>query len=342
MPPKAKPNPYFADGRYFLLTYAQCGTLDAWTVNDHLAFLGAECIIGRELHADGGTHLHAFCDFSRRFRSRRSDVFDVGGRHPNLVPSYGKPEGGYDYAIKDGDVVAGGLSRPSGRGVYEDVSSWSIIVGQESEGEFWKCVARLDPRALCTNYNSLRAYANWRYRPAPVPYEHPAGIEFELGMVPELAVWREIALGADRERGILVIFGDTRLGKTLWARSIGPHIYTIGQMSGEVILRDGPDADYAVFDDMRGGLEFFHGWKEWFGCQSVVTVKKLYRDPVQMPWGKPVIWLSNRDPRDELRDSITNHTSMGKQASIEGDIKWLDGNCIFVELDHAIFRANTE
>lgn len=200
MPPKQKP--YFANFRYALLTYAQCGDLDAWAVNDHLAFLGAECIIGRELHADGGTHLHAFVDFSRKFRSRRSDVFDVGGRHPNLVPSYGSPEGGYDYAIKDGDVVAGGLSRPSGRGVYEDVSPWSIIVVQESEGDFWECIARLDPRSLCTNYNSLRAYANWKYKPLPVRYEHPTGVEFELGMVPELAVWREIALGSDRERGM--------------------------------------------------------------------------------------------------------------------------------------------
>jgi len=197
MPPKQ----FSFNARYVLLTYAQCGDLDASAVNDHLAFLGGECIIGRELHADGGTHLHAFCDFSRKFRSRRPDVFDVAGCHPNIEASRGRPECGYDYAIKDGDVVAGGLSRPRGRGIYEDVSSWSIIVSQESEGEFWECVARLDPRSLCTNYNSLRAYANWKYRPAPVLYEHPAGIEFELGMVPELAVWREIALGVDRQRG---------------------------------------------------------------------------------------------------------------------------------------------
>ncbi|ANC51573.1 RepA [Faeces associated gemycircularvirus 4] len=197
MPPKQ----FQFQARYVLLTYAQCGDLDAWAVNDHLAFLGGECIIGREHHADGGTHLHAFCDFSRKFRSRRPDVFDVGGFHPNIEASRGRPEGGYDYAIKDGDVVAGGLSRPGGRGVYEDVSSWSIIVSQESEGDFWECVARLDPRSLCTNYNSLRAYANWKYRPTPVQYVHPAGVEFELGMVPELAVWREIALGANRQRG---------------------------------------------------------------------------------------------------------------------------------------------
>ena len=101
------------NARYVLLTYAQCSDLDAWAVNDHLAFLGGECIIGRELHADGGTHLHAFCDFGKKFRSRRGDIFDVDGHHPNVVPSRGNPERGYDYAIKDGNIVAGGLARPS-------------------------------------------------------------------------------------------------------------------------------------------------------------------------------------------------------------------------------------
>lgn len=96
--------------RYALLTYAQCGDLDPWAVNDHLAELGAECIIAREVHADGGTHLHAFVDFGRKFRTQRTDVFDVGDHHPNISPSYGTPEKGFDYAIKDGDVVAGGLS----------------------------------------------------------------------------------------------------------------------------------------------------------------------------------------------------------------------------------------
>jgi len=42
MPPKQ----FSFNARYVLLTYAQCGDLDAWAVNDPLAFLGAECIIG--------------------------------------------------------------------------------------------------------------------------------------------------------------------------------------------------------------------------------------------------------------------------------------------------------
>lgn len=113
-------------------------------------------------------------------------------------------------------------------------------------------------------------------------------------------------------------------------------------VSGAIILRDGPDAEYAVFDDMRGGLAMFHSYKEWLGAQSVVTVKKLYRDPVQMVWGKPCIWLSNSDPRQQLMADITERTARGRIDEIDNDIRWLEANCIFVELSEPIFRANRE
>lgn len=194
MPPQFK-----FDGRYVLLTYAQSGDLDAGLVVEHLSGLHAECIVAREDHVDGGTHLHAFCDFGRRFRSRRTDVFDVGGRHPNISISYGSPDAGYDYAIKDGDVVGGGLGRPSGVGVYEDESAWTVIHRSPDESSFWESVARLDPKTLCTNYRNLRAYVDWRYNtPVHEEYVHPGGILFELGMVPDLVGWRENSLGASR------------------------------------------------------------------------------------------------------------------------------------------------
>lgn len=125
----------------------------------------------------------------------------------------------------------------------------------------------------------------------------------------------------------LCIYGPTRVGKTTWARSLGMHVYFMGMISGEVAVRDMPTAEYAVFDDMRGGIKFFPAWKEWFGSQQVVTVKKLYRDPLQIKWGKPCIWLSNADPRSGMEME---------------DIEWLEGNCDFVFMqDSIIAHANS-
>lgn len=124
----------------------------------------------------------------------------------------------------------------------------------------------------------------------------------------------------------LVLFGETRLGKTMWARSLGKHMYFCGLYSGSEAMRY-KDVDYAVFDDMQ--LKFVPQYKNWLGCQKQFQVKQLYKDPEIIDWGKPCIWLSNDDPRHEA------HLT-------ENDIKWLEGNCVFVEVTSAIFRANTE
>ena len=184
---------FVCNARYFLLTYAQCGSLDPWDVNNHLASLGAECIIGREEHADGGTHLHAFVDFGHKFRSRRGSIFDVGGRHPNIEPSKKSPRGGYDYATKNGDIVAGGLERPGPDGASENGSKWSQIVSAPDELSFWEHVERLDPRALATNFSNLRKFADWRYKAEPDRYEHPRHLE--LSDVRGLREWRDDELG---------------------------------------------------------------------------------------------------------------------------------------------------
>lgn len=92
-------------------------------------------------------------------------------------------------------------------------------------------------------------------------------------------------------------------------------------VSGAELVK-APDVDYAVFDDMRGGIKMFPSFKEWFGAQEYVTVKKLYRDPALVRWGKPCIWLGNSDPRLEME---------------AGDISWFEGNCDFIEVDEPLF-----
>lgn len=193
------------NSRYVLLTYAQCGDLDPWAVNDLLSTLGAECIIGRERHEDGGIHLHAFVDFNRKFRTRRSDIFDVDGHHPNISQSRGTPEAGYDYAIKDGDVVAGGLGRPEGKSRGGDGSThakWTAITQAENREQFWELCHELDPKAAATSFTQLSKYADWRFAPDPPVYEHPIGISFTDGDFDGRREWLDQAgIGGGERRG---------------------------------------------------------------------------------------------------------------------------------------------
>ena len=159
-----------------------------------LGDLGAECIVGRESHVDGGLHLHAFFLFERKFESRNVRIFDVDGHHPNVVRGYSSPDKGWNYATKDGDVVAGGLECPVRKTVSRDGGVWAEIILSETREEFFEACKVLAPRALLCSFTSLRTYADWRYRPEPTPYEHPSGLSFDTAAYPELDAWVSQAL----------------------------------------------------------------------------------------------------------------------------------------------------
>lgn len=122
----------------------------------------------------------------------------------------------------------------------------------------------------------------------------------------------------------LVLYGRTRTGKTTLARSLGKHLYFGGLFSGGVAAGCDADVRYAVLDDIRGGIKFFPGFKDWLGCQSNFMVKQLYREPKLISWGRPSIWCSNVDPRADCSPE---------------DHEWLEGNCLFVHVDELIFIA---
>lgn len=175
--------------RYVLLTYSQCGDLDPWVVHDLIVGYPAECIIGREDHADGGTHLHAFVDFGRRVNIRDPRRFDVEGFHPNIQPCGRTPQKMLDYAIKDGDVVAGGLDPTIDTAIQGPSDVWSRIANAPTVDEFWDLARELAPRALLCNHQSLRAYAEWHYRPEAVAYQHPDTLQLSTAGVPGLDEW---------------------------------------------------------------------------------------------------------------------------------------------------------
>lgn len=76
------------------------------------------------------------------------------------------------------------------------------------------------------------------------------------------------------------------------------------------------DVDYAIFDDMQGGLKFFHAYKFWLGAQSQFWATDKYKGKKLIHWGRPSIYISNGNP---LCDEGVDHD-------------WILGNCDLVEI----------
>lgn len=182
--------------KYGLLTYAQSDGLDPWRIVNLLADLGCECIVAKELHADGGTHYHAFFMHSDKLCTRNARVFDIDQYHPNILRGRKTPESMYDYATKYGDVVAGGLQRPD------------AIPPKTNSDDFWRCVFDAPTREetfrvaqessvslLGRYYFQVRAIAEAKTVQNPLHYVSPESLEWELGPYPELPDWCETYLG---------------------------------------------------------------------------------------------------------------------------------------------------
>jgi len=178
-------------GKTFLLTYAQCEGLEYETVGLMLSGMGAECLIGREMHEDGGIHYHAYVEFNRQFRSRKMNVFDTDGFHPNIQNVLKTPWLVYDYVMKDGDVVWGGAARPEetrGRPKKEDAKHdwWFDLVHSETTEEFDMIVNTYLAKESVINARQIKEKRDSMFGDRLRTYVHPPYMKFDLSKLPEL------------------------------------------------------------------------------------------------------------------------------------------------------------
>lgn len=121
---------------------------------------------------------------------------------------------------------------------------------------------------------------------------------------------------------------------------LGNHLYMKERYNAREASRAAV-VQYGVIDDISGGIRFFPHWKSWFGGQPHIQVRLLYKDELLVQWGKPLVWINNRDPREQMRDMVSRDYSVEQ---CENDIRWMEQNAIFVDIGEAeiISRANTE
>jgi len=134
--------------------------------------------------------------------------------------------------------------------------------------------------------------------------------------VPESMIqWKEENLDQKPERPkSLLLIGESRKGKTEWARCLGKHVYWNGVHN---LDKWDDDAEYVVMDDFtwvyRKG-DFVNSnaierWKPVIGCQKEFEMTDRYRHKQTCHGPKPCIILCNedQDPRQEMNESFKKY-----------------------------------
>nr|ASU11082.1 replication associated protein [Tomato leaf curl New Delhi virus] len=298
--------------------------------------------VAQERHQDGSLHLHALIQFKGKAQFRNPRHFDV--THPNnssqFHPNFQGAKSSSDvksYIEKDGDYIDWGVFQIDGRSARggqqtaHDAAAEALNSGSVE--------AALDilreklPKDFLFQYHNLKANLERIFTPRSEGYVSPFSISSFDRVPPELVDWANVNVVCAAARPFrpisIIVEGDSRTGKTMWARCLGPHNYLCGHLdlSPKVYSND---AWYNVIDDVDP--HYLKHFKEFMGAQRDWQSNTKYGKPVMIKGGIPTIFLCNKGPNSSYKEYLDEE----KNAALK---QWAIKNAVFITLEEPLYSG---
>ncbi|ACQ65850.1 AC1 [Gossypium punctatum mild leaf curl virus [Gossypium gossypioides]] len=301
--------------------------------------------VAQEKHQDGSLHIHALIQFKGKAKFRNPRHFDV--THPNnstqFHPNFQGAKSSSDvksYIEKDDDYMPG-VSFRSTEDLLEEVNRQLMLQQQRpcmqvQLKQLYAIIREKLPKDYIFQYHNLKCNLDRIFTPPVEVYVSPFSPSSFDQVPEELEVWAidnvvDPAARPLRPRSI-VIEGDSRTGKTMWARSLGPHNYLCGHLdlSPKVYSND---AWYNVIDDVDP--HFLKHFKEFMGAQRDWQSNTKYGKPVQIKGGIPTIFLCNPGPTGSYKEFLDEE----KNTALKN---WAVKNAIFITLEGPLYSGTNQ
>ncbi|ACL00852.1 replication initiation protein [Tomato leaf curl Patna virus] len=268
----------------------------------------------RELHENGEPHLHVLIQFEGKYQCTNNRFFDLVSPtrsahfHPNIQGAKSSSDV-KSYLEKDGDTLDWGEFQIDGRsargGQQTANDAYATALNASSKSEALRVIKELAPKDYVLQFHNLNANLDRIFAPPLEVFVSPF-LSSSFDQVPEeLECWvsenvRDAAARPWRPVSI-VIEGESRTGKTMWARSLGPHNYLCGHLdlSPKVYSND---AWYNVIDDVDP--HYLKHFKEFMGAQRDWQSNTKYGKPMQIKGGIPTIFLCNPGPTSSYKEYL--------------------------------------
>nr|ACY79456.1 Rep [Sweet potato leaf curl virus] len=259
--------------------------------------------ICRELHEDGEPHLHVLLQFEGKFQCKNQRFFDLVSPtrsahfHPNIQGAKSSSDV-KSYVDKDGDTIEWGEFQIDGRsargGQQTANDAYAQALNTGSKEAALNVIKELCPKDFVLQFHNINSNLDRIFSPPPSVYSSPFSSSSYNAVPDIISDWAaenvmDSAARPDRPISI-VIEGPSRIGKTVWARSLGPHNYLCGHLdlSPKVYSNS---AWYNVIDDVNP--QYLKHFKEFMGAQKDWQSNCKYGKPVQIKGGIPTIFLCN-------------------------------------------------
>nr|QSS76680.1 C1 protein [Tomato curly stunt virus] len=298
--------------------------------------------ICRELHENGSPHIHVLIQFEGKYKCQNQRFFDLVSPtrsahfHPNIQGAKSSSDV-KSYIDKDGDTIEWGefqVDGRSARGGQQTANDAAAEALNSGSAEAAMAIIREKlPEKFIFQYHNLKSNLDRIFAPPLEVFVSPF-LSSSFDRVPEeLEEWafqNVVSAAARPWRPIsIVIEGESRTGKTMWARSLGPHNYLCGHLdlSPKVYSND---AWYNVIDDVYP--HYLKHFKEFMGAQRDWQSNTKYGKPIQIKGGIPTIFLCNPGPTSSYKEFLEEE----KNAPLK---TWALKNATFITLNEPLFSS---
>ncbi|ACB05664.1 truncated replication-associated protein [Potato yellow mosaic virus] len=336
----------------YFLTYPQCSLskeetlsqLQNLTIPVNKKFIK----ICRELHENGEPHLHVLIQFEGKFNCTNNRLFDLVSPtrsthfHPNIQGAKSSSDV-KSYVEKDGDTIEWGMFQIDGRSARggqqtaNDAAAEALNSGTKEEA--MKIIKEKLPEKFLFQYHNLSSNLDRIFMVTPAPWVPPFPLSSFTNVPDVMQEWADDYFGrgaaARPERPIsIIIEGDSRTGKTMWARVLGPHNYLSGHLDFNSRVFSN-NVEYNVIDDIAPHYLKLKHWKELLGAQRDWQSNCKYGKPVQIKGGIPSIVLCNPGEGSSYKAFLEKEDN----ASLKN---WTLKNAVFVNLTATLYQESTQ
>nr|ALB26291.1 replication associated protein [Okra enation leaf curl virus] len=343
------PNRFKINAKNYFLTYPKCPLTKEEALSQILNFqtpTSKKYIkICRELPENGEPHLHVLIQFEGKYKCQNQRFFDLVSPsrsahfHPNIQGAKSSSDV-KSYIDKDGDTLEWGEFQIDGRsargGQQTANDAYAAALNAGSKSEALRVIKELAPKDYVLQFHNLNANLDRIFTPPVEVYVSPFSSSSFDQVPEELEEWAaenvvDAAARPHRPQSI-VIEGDSRTGKTMWARSLGPHNYLCGHLdlSPKVYSNE---AWYNVIDDVDP--HFLKHFKEFMGAQRDWQSNTKYGKPVQIKRGIPTIFLCNPGPNSSYKEFLDED----KNSALKS---WALKNATFVFLTQPLYSGTNQ
>nr|WLS55750.1 replication-associated protein [Tomato leaf curl Karnataka virus]WLS55756.1 replication-associated protein [Tomato leaf curl Karnataka virus] len=342
----AAPNRFKINAKNYFLTYPKCSLTKEEALSQLLNLetpTSKKFIrICRELHEDGTPHLHVLIQFEGKFQCKNNRFFDLTSPtrsahfHPNIQGAKSSSDV-KSYMEKDGDVLDHGVFQVDGRsargGCQSANDAYAEAINSGSKAQALNILKEKAPRDFLLQFHNLNSNLDRFFTPPMEVYVSPFSSSSFDQVPEELEEWAAdnvVSAAARPLRPIsIVIEGDSRTGKTMWARCLGRHSYLCGHLdlSPKVYSND---AWYNVIDDVDP--HYLKHFKEFMGAQRDWQSNTKYGKPVMIKGGIPTIFLCNKGPNSSYKEYLDEE----KNAALK---LWAIKNADFITLEEPLYSG---